>query len=120
VEALRQSHPDVALGINASAPTIHNDHPRSHIDELAGLFDEYVTEWNPLRWGQPPSIVGGAIDYASEHGRVLHATTATMKGVVHRGLGDLLREIVAHGATPRLGIDPRRHPELGEALDTCR
>jgi len=111
VATLKQEKPELRLAVNASAPTIHdNRYNGAHIDNLAGLFDEYVTEWNPYRWRQPPTILVRSLLYAHQAvtGRLLHATTMTTRGGGRPYSLDnytsLFSAILAGGATPRLGI----------------
>jgi hypothetical protein len=100
---------NIRTSVNAGAPKIHNEFPSSHIDNLNGIFDEYVTEWNPLRWNQRLSVVRKTIEYAREitHKKVYHATTCTDKrGKIYSVdlLADLFSIILIAGASPRLGI----------------
>jgi hypothetical protein len=110
VSVLRTEHPLLSICINASAPTIHdNRYSGGHSDNLKGIFDEYLTEWNPYRWNQDVSVVSRCIDYAAGivNGRLLHATTATNRlGKMYtiEQYVRLFSAILNGGATPRLGI----------------
>jgi len=110
VSALKKEYPALSICINASAPTIHdNRYSGGHIDNLSGIFDEYLTEWNPYRWKQDVSVVSRCIDYAAGivKGRLLHATTATNrlgKMYTKEQYVRLFSAILNGGATPRLGI----------------
>ena len=100
---------NIRTSINAGAPTIHNEHPSAHIDNIKGIFDEYVTEWNPLRWNQKVSIIKEVIEYAKKatNKKIYHATTCTDKqGKIYPldVLTNLFTTIISAGAIPRLGI----------------
>ena len=107
---LRTINPDLEIGVNASAPIVNNNQSSGgHVSNLANLFDEYVTEWNPYRWSQPASIVTSIIQEAQKFtlGTFYHATTMTdRKGKMYSSLHyeQLFSSILNAGATPRLGI----------------
>lgn len=99
----------IKTSVNACAPKIHNEYPSANMYVLGGLFDNYVTEWNPLRWNQHPSILRRSIGYVQritgKNG--YHATTCTdKKGKIYElnDLAKLFRVILSTGAKPRLGI----------------
>ena len=115
---------DIKTSVNVCAPTIHNDFPSAHIDNLRGIFDEYVTEWNPLRWNQDISVIKRTIKYAkkSTHKKIYHATTCTGKnGIIYsvNSLTNIFNAIVISGATPRLGIafNEKGLDKIREAMD---
>ena len=115
---------NVKTSVNAGAPKIHNEFPSSHIDNLNGIFDEYVNEWNPLRWNQKVTVVKKTIKYARDvtHKKVYHETTCTVKnGKIYSVdlLSDLFSEIMIAGATPRLGIsfNEKGLNKVREAMD---
>lgn len=100
---------DIKTTVNACAPKIHNEYPSAHIDNLKGIFDEYLTEWNPLKWNQSVSIIKSSIEYAKRvtDKKIYHATTCTNRNreiYPIKTLSNLFRTIIASGATPRLGI----------------
>ena len=129
VERLKSNFPGLSLGVNASAPGIYNHtFNGAHISNLDSLFDEYVTEWNPLRWGGHPGIITLCIDKArgmiSTNPKFYHATTITRKnGDGKNRLYDtgtlrmLFSAILAGGATPRIGCggDKNVVQKIGEA-----
>ena len=108
--ALKLVKSDVKISVNASAPTIHNNkYSGAHIDNLVGLFDEYVTEWNPYRWNQKSTILKNCISYAKSKTNkdVFHATTLTnRKGELYSKdeYVALFKDIFNSGANLRLGI----------------
>ncbi len=110
VSALKKEHPSLSICINASAPTIHdNRYSGGHIDNMKGVFEEYLTEWNPYRWKQDVSIVSKCIEYAGKtvKGRLLHATTVTNRQgrmYTKEQYVKLFSVILKGGATPRLGV----------------
>ncbi|MBT4540972.1 hypothetical protein HOC35_05655 [Candidatus Woesearchaeota archaeon] len=121
VKEMKKNHPYVKISINASAPTIytHKWHG-AEIDNLAGLFDQYVTEWNPLRTRQNVSVVTRCIEKAIETVEGIekiegiqqtpefyHATTCTdgnRKVYPAEKLSGLFHAILEGGALPRLGV----------------
>ena len=110
VSALKKENPSISICINAAAPTIHdNSLSGGHIDNLIGIFDEYLTEWNPYRWNQNVSIVSRCIEYAGKtvNGRLVNATTLTTRqGEMYTSdqYMKLFSSILQGGATPRLGV----------------
>ena len=123
VSALKKDFPYISICVNAGAPTIHNNQfSGAHIDNLKGIFDEYLTEWNPYRWKQNVSVITRCIEYARQtvNGRLLHATTATTrKGKMYSfdQYVALFAAIAIGGATPRLGIGfpPEQLKIIGDA-----
>jgi hypothetical protein len=110
VQAIKEKHPEIRISVNASAPTINNNrNTGANIDNLTGLFDEYVTEWNPYRWGQTTKVIERCIKAAKEvtSSKIYHATTCTDgSGKIYseNKLTELFKAIISSGATPRLGI----------------
>jgi len=110
VQAVKKKHPEIKISVNASAPTIHNNqYTGASIENLKGIFDEYVTEWNPYRWKQPVEIVEKCIKAAKDitNARIYHATTCTDGlGRIYseERLSKLFAAIISNGATPRLGV----------------
>ncbi len=127
VTALKKEYPSLSICINASAPTIHdNRYSGGHIDNLTGVFDEYLTEWNPYRWKQDVSIVSRCIEYAGKtvNGRLLHATTVTTRQGRMYAFEQYVRlfsAILKGGATPRLGVrfPPNQLRLIGDAWRTA-
>ncbi len=110
VSAIKKEQPSLSICINASAPTVHNNrYSGGHIDNLKGIFDEYLTEWNPYRWNQDVLVISRCLEYAREttKGRLLHASTATNrrgKMYTKEQYVRLFSAILKGGAMPRLGI----------------
>lgn len=109
--SLRRACPNVSLAVNASAPGCNfNTWTGGHIEALAGLFDEYVTEWNPYRWNQSATVVSRTIRQAKSfaEGTFSHASTVTdKKGRIYNEeeLTVLFRHILTEGADPWLTVD---------------
>ena len=105
----RASLPSTWLSVNASAPSVHDAHPGGHISNPAGLFDAYVTEWNPYRWCQSVGVIGRVVDAARQYVSqpLYHATTLTGRDgklfdeAQVRSLAHVIRSA---GATPRFGM----------------
>ncbi len=109
VGTIKSEFPSVSIGVNASAPGINNNSSSGgHIDNLSGIFDEYVTEWNPYRWNQKPEAVGRCIALAKEkvQGKLYHSTTLTKdnKLLEREKMKSLFSAIFGAGAIPRLSI----------------
>jgi len=121
VAAIKKDHPDLKIGINASAPGIYrHSYHGAEIENLAGLFDQYVTEWNPLRVRQRASIVTNCVEKTIEtveatetfpgvqqNPEFYHATTcADPAGNIYpvNSLSRLFHAILIGGALPRLGV----------------
>jgi len=110
VQDIKKSFPNVKISVNASAPTIYNhDYHGAEMENLANLFDEYVTEWNPFRFNQNVQTVTRCITKAKElsSGKFYHATTCTdgkRKIYSAKKLGTLFSAILKGGASPRLGV----------------
>lgn len=110
VNRIRETFPKLRLAVNASAPGIY-DHRwhGANIGNLNGLFDEYVTEWNPLRWCRGVDDITKCIAEAKKkaHGESFHATTLTdSSGRMYDGgrIALLFGAILNGGAKPWLGI----------------
>jgi len=128
VKTIKDYNQNIKIGVNAGAPTIHNNKfSGAHIDNLKGIFDEYITEWNPYRWNQNVKNVSRCIKYAknSVQGTLLHATTFTdKKGKMYSKdkYIKLFSAIIKEYASPRLGIS---FPEeqlrvIGDAWKTAQ
>lgn len=109
VNSLKEQKPNLSITVNVGAPKIHSENTGAYIDNLTGLFDEYLTEWNPYRWNQNANAIKSSIKYAKEKTgkRVLHATTATNKKGKMYSLEEyqnVFSTIINSGATPRLGV----------------
>ena len=127
VTAIKKDHPHVKISVNASAPGLNFDYFHgAEIDNLAGLFDQYVTEWSPHRMRQTVSFgtrcIKKAVKIVEEiesaegiedkksvdiNGKFYHATTCTYSsGIVIPAdrLSMLFHTILEGGALPRLGI----------------
>ena len=109
-EGIRETFPKLRLAVNASAPGIY-DHRwhGANIGNLNGLFDDYVTEWNPLRWGRSADDITRCISEAKKkaHGELYHATTLTDRSgrMYDEGrIASLFSAILDGGAKPWLGI----------------
>lgn len=111
LSSLRKVCPGVTLAVNASAPGCNfNDWTGGHIDALAGLFDEYVTEWNPYRWNQSAAVVSRTIRQVKTlaEGTFSHATTVTDRNgriYAEEKLTTLFRQLLEEGADPWLTVD---------------
>lgn len=110
INALKNARPNINISVNASAPLINkNNESGGHIDNLTGIFDAYVTEWNPYRWRQPIHVLKPCLQYAKEKTRQpqYHATTCTnRKGELYtkEELINLFATIVNKEASLRLGV----------------
>jgi hypothetical protein len=121
VSAIKKDHPDLKISVNVSAPTVYrHSYHGAEIENLAGLFDQYVTEWNPLRVNQQVSVVTKCVKKAIEvveetetveeiqkNPEFYHATTCTnLSGKIYPAekLSRLFYAILNGGALPRLGI----------------
>ncbi len=72
-------------------------------------FDEYVTEWNPYRWGQPAEVIVPMLRKARSltNGTLSHASTVTTRHgtlLSETQLSDLFKAILREGATPWLSV----------------
>lgn len=107
---LRRHFPHLNLTVNASAPGLNQDHwTGGHLLHLAGIFDEYVTEWNPYRWGQPAEFIAPMLRKARSltNGTLSHASTVTTRHgtlLSETQLSDLFKAILREGATPWLSV----------------
>lgn len=123
VNAIRAEFPCMRIAVNASAPGIYSHRWRgAEIENLGGLFDEYVTEWNPFRWRQKPDVITRCVREARKRvqGKFYHATTLTDKdGKMYdtSRIADLFMAILRGGALPWLGIACPEHQisQIGEA-----
>ena len=121
VGAIKKDHPYLKISVNASAPTIYrHSYHGAEIENLAGLFDQYVSEWNPLRMNQQVSVVTKCIERTIEiveetetiegvqkDAEFYHATTCTDPiGKIYPAekLSKLFYAILNGGALPRLGV----------------
>ena len=111
VHDLRHDFPSVKFAVNASAPGLNRDlWTGGHIRNLVGIFDEYVTEWNPYRWGQSASVIAQAIRSTGKevsNGKITHAFTATTRHgdlLSQDQLQSLFEVILSNGASPWLSV----------------
>jgi hypothetical protein len=110
VAELRQCFPHVCFAVNASAPGLNQDNwTGGHLRNLAGIFDEYVTEWNPYRWGQNAVAVAKSLSEAKHiaTGRFSHASTLTTRSrklLTRKQLRDLFVAILSQDASPWLSV----------------
>jgi hypothetical protein len=104
--SLKTKLADIKLAINAGAPGINTDNwTGGHISNLTGLFDEYVTEWNPFYWGQSASVISESISHARSicGAKISHATTITNRTgtiLTKEQLRYLFHAIVSEKAEP--------------------
>ncbi|MCB9359185.1 hypothetical protein H6503_04600 [Candidatus Woesearchaeota archaeon] len=101
---------DVRISVNVSAPGIYNNFSSgANIENLLGICDHYLTEWNPLRWNMPVKTIGKIVEKAKSmtDSPIYHATTCSDKGkkVYDYGtLCELFCEIYKSGAIPRVAV----------------
>lgn len=96
------------IAVNASAPGGNFDKTGAHISNLKGIFDEYVTEWNPYIFGSTATIVSKIISEAKSvaSGKFSHASKLKPgeKLYSHKKLVNLFSAILSQGADPWLAI----------------
>lgn len=108
---LRQRWPNLDFAVNASAPGLNHDKwSGGHLSNLADIFDEYVTEWNPYRWNQKPHVVANCLSEAKRitTGRFSHATTLTDRyGKLLSGdqIQSLFFAILSQAANPWISVN---------------
>ncbi len=111
IERIHQQVPNVTFAVNAGAPGLNNDDwTGAPIRNLAGIFDEYVTEWNPYRWGQNANVIADSISKAKQitTGKFSHASTLTNRSSELLSTGAMRRlfaAILSSGADPWLSIN---------------
>ncbi len=123
IEMVKAEIPDIKIGVNASAPGIYSHYWHgAEIENLSGLFEEYITEWNPFVFGNEPEIVTECILKAREkvNGDFYHATTCTEEDGKPYSMDKmvaLLSAILKGGALPWLCFAGPTHQvrEIGEA-----
>lgn len=108
-EKIYKEYPNLKLAINSGAPGVNFDNPEAHISNLKGIFDEYVTEWNPFIWHQSSTKISEILSKAKAitQGRFSHATKMLVSKtelLSWEKMNNIFYSILSQGAEPWLSM----------------